>query len=67
LLAPGGRAVLELGAGQRAAVESLAAAAGLAAVSAARDLGGIDRALVLRRPMPGDPGKIPFGGGGSRR
>jgi release factor glutamine methyltransferase len=56
LLAPGGRAVLELGAGQRAAVESLAAAAGLAAVSAARDLGGIDRALVLRSPAPGGPG-----------
>jgi len=67
LLAPGGRAVLELGAGQRAAVESLGAAAGLAAVSAARDLGGIDRALVLRGAIRPDPGKIPFGGGASGR
>ncbi|BDG71918.1 peptide chain release factor N(5)-glutamine methyltransferase [Roseomonas fluvialis] len=47
LLAPGGRAVLELGAGQRAAVESIAAGAGLVAISARTDLGGIDRALVL--------------------
>ncbi|CAH0313026.1 peptide chain release factor N(5)-glutamine methyltransferase [Roseomonas sp. CECT 9278] len=47
LLAPGGRAVLELGAGQRAAVESLAIGAGLVPVAAGRDLGGIDRALVL--------------------
>jgi release factor glutamine methyltransferase len=50
LLAPGGRAVLELGAGQRGAVESIAGVAGLGAVGAMGDLGGIDRALVLRRP-----------------
>jgi len=48
LLAPGGVAVLELGAGQRAAVEHIAAAAGLAAGGARPDLGGHDRALLLR-------------------
>jgi release factor glutamine methyltransferase len=48
LLAPGGAAVLELGAGQRAAVESLATAAGLEPAGARPDLGGIDRALLLR-------------------
>lgn len=48
LLAPGGRAVLEIGQGQRAAVEALADAAGLTPVAARRDLGGIDRALVIR-------------------
>ncbi|WP_043360145.1 peptide chain release factor N(5)-glutamine methyltransferase [Belnapia sp. F-4-1] len=47
LLAPGGRAVLELGAGQRPAVEALARAAGLAPIACRPDLGGIDRALVL--------------------
>jgi release factor glutamine methyltransferase len=48
LLAPGGVAVFEIGAGQRGAVESMALAAGLQPVGAARDLGGLDRALVLR-------------------
>jgi release factor glutamine methyltransferase len=48
LLLPGGRAVLELGQGQRPAVEALARNAGLEPVSAHRDLGGIDRALVLQ-------------------
>lgn len=48
LLAPGGAAVLELGAGQRPAVEGLARAAGLVPVGCRRDLGGIERALVLR-------------------
>jgi release factor glutamine methyltransferase len=48
LLAPGGAAVLELGAGQRAPVERLATAAGLAPAWCRQDLGGIDRALVLR-------------------
>lgn len=47
LLAPGGRAVLELGAGQRGAVEALAEAQGLRSLGAVPDLGGIDRALVL--------------------
>lgn len=50
LLAPGGAAVLELGAGQRAAVERLASAAGLVPAGCRRDLGGIERALVLRPP-----------------
>ena len=47
LLAPGGRAILELGQGQRAAVESLARAAGLTPLGCRADLGGIDRALML--------------------
>lgn len=47
LLAPGGRAVLELGIGQRAAVEGLAAAAGLRCLGARADLGGVERALIL--------------------
>lgn len=48
LLAPGhGRAVLELGEGQRGAVEALARDAGLAPLRCRADLGGIDRALEL--------------------
>ncbi len=47
LLTPGGRAVFELGQGQRPAVEGLAREAGLVAVAARHDLGGIERALVL--------------------
>ncbi|MFG1480866.1 peptide chain release factor N(5)-glutamine methyltransferase [Xanthobacter sp. V4C-4] len=51
LLAPGGAAVLELGAGQEADVARLAAAAGLSVPAAARrDLAGIPRALAVRRP-----------------
>lgn len=48
LLLPGGAAVIELGQGQRGAVESLALGAGLALGGCRADLGGIDRALVLR-------------------
>lgn len=48
LLAPGGRAVLEIGQGQGPAVEALARAAGLESAGMRQDLGGIDRALVLR-------------------
>lgn len=48
LLAPGGAAVLEIGASQRAAVAALAEAAGFA-VACRRDLGGRDRALILTR------------------
>ena len=48
LLNPGGAAVLELGIGQLPAVETLARAAGLAPGGCRRDLGGIERALVLR-------------------
>ncbi|MBP0466993.1 peptide chain release factor N(5)-glutamine methyltransferase [Roseomonas sp. PWR1] len=47
LLAQGGRAVLEIGQGQRDAVESLARAGGLLPLGARADLGGIDRALVF--------------------
>ena len=48
LLNPGGAAVLELGMGQLQAVEALARAAGLAPAGCRQDLGGIERALVLR-------------------
>lgn len=48
LLAPGGAAVLELGAGQRDAVEALARGAGLVPSACRTDLGGVERALVLR-------------------
>jgi release factor glutamine methyltransferase len=48
LLAPGGVAVLELGAGQRQAVEALARGAGLVPSACRTDLGGVERALVLR-------------------
>ena len=48
LLAPGGVAVLELGAGQRDAVEALARGAGLVPSACRADLGGVERALVLR-------------------
>lgn len=58
LLAPGGRAILELGQGQRLAVEKLAHAAGLEAVFCRPDLGGIDRALALAAKKPfGDPAR----------
>jgi len=51
MLAAGGVAVLELGAGQQAPVAVLARAAGFASAARA-DLAGIPRALVLR-PAPG--------------
>ena len=57
LLALGGVAVLELGQGQRAAVEDLARVAGLAPVSCRRDLGGIERALVLAKKPFGAPAR----------
>ena len=50
LLAAGGVAVLEMGAGQAGAAGDLARAAGFAAVAWRRDLGGIERALVLQMP-----------------
>lgn len=49
LLAPQGVAVLELGAGQAGAVLALAQAAGLAVPGIRRDLGGLERVLILRR------------------
>ncbi len=48
LLAPGGVAVLELGVGQAAMVGDIASAAGFAPPVLRADLGGIDRAMVLR-------------------
>jgi release factor glutamine methyltransferase len=51
-LAAGGVAVLELGAGQQAAVAALARAAGFASTPRA-DLAGIPRALVLRPALGG--------------
>lgn len=47
LLAPGGRAVLELGQGQQAAVAAIAVGRGLRVLTCRADLGGIPRALVL--------------------
>lgn len=47
LLAPGGRAVLEIGQGQRPGLEALARAGGLRPAGVRRDLGGIERAVVL--------------------
>jgi release factor glutamine methyltransferase len=47
LLAPGGRAVLELGQGQRAAVEAIARAEGLEPLGCRADLGGVERALII--------------------
>jgi release factor glutamine methyltransferase len=47
LLAPGGQAVLELGQGQRAAVEALARTAGLVPLGCRADLGGVERALRI--------------------
>ena len=49
LLARGGTAVFEIGAGQEPEVASLAVAAGLRVVAARRDLGGHVRALTLQR------------------
>jgi release factor glutamine methyltransferase len=47
LLAPGGVAILELGAGQGPAVERLAASTGLEVLCMKGDMGGIDRAIAL--------------------
>ena len=55
LLTHGGAAVVELGAGQGAAVTALCRARGLYVESVRRDLSGIARAAVIRRggvPMP---------------
>jgi len=50
VLAPGGQAVLEIGADQAAAVGGLLAAQGLELVATRRDLGGRDRAVCARVP-----------------
>jgi release factor glutamine methyltransferase len=47
LLAPEGRAVVELGRGQRSAAEALAERSGLQPLGCRTDLGGVDRALLL--------------------
>ncbi|MBR0680344.1 peptide chain release factor N(5)-glutamine methyltransferase [Roseomonas eburnea] len=47
LLAPGGRAVLEIGVGQRPEVEAIARREGLGLLACGRDLGDIERALVF--------------------
>ncbi|EME68386.1 methylase of polypeptide chain release factor [Paramagnetospirillum caucaseum] len=49
LLAPGGVAALEVGMGQAAEVAGLLAAAGLSGASARRDLGGVERCVIVRR------------------
>lgn len=50
LLAPDGRAVLELGRGQADAVASIMVAAGLPEIERRRDLRGVERCLVLGWP-----------------
>ena len=52
LLVPGGVAVLEVGAGQAAAVARLLGLAGLVAVARHLDLAGIARCLSARAPAP---------------
>jgi release factor glutamine methyltransferase len=49
LLAPGGVAALEVGAGQAQDVVALLAIAGLPGASVLRDLGGVERCLIVRR------------------
>ncbi len=49
LLAPGGLAVLEVGAGQHVAVSAMAKSAGFATVRLRADLGGIVRAVSIER------------------
>ncbi|MGI4747664.1 MAG: peptide chain release factor N(5)-glutamine methyltransferase [Janthinobacterium lividum] len=51
LLAPAGLAVLEIGIGQAIDVSRLGAEAGLATVAVRPDLGGVDRAVLLTRPL----------------
>ncbi len=52
LLAPRGRAVLEIGLGQRPAVAALLARHGLGVIGTGRDLGGIERCLVAASARP---------------
>jgi len=49
LLAAGGAAILEVGAGQAVAVAGLAERSGLDHIEVRRDLAGIERAIILRR------------------
>ena len=65
LLAPGGVAVLELGAGQAVAVSDLMSAAGLQVLGVRNDLGAVPRALMLRNGGGRGAGpKKKFGTGG---
>ncbi|WP_419728708.1 peptide chain release factor N(5)-glutamine methyltransferase [Lichenicola sp.] len=50
-LAPGGLAVLEVGVGQAGDVEALGSDAGLVPLGVRRDLGGVERAVVLEAPL----------------
>ncbi len=50
LLAPQGRAIVELGKGQVEAIEGIMEKAGLMALERRRDLAGVERCLVLGRP-----------------
>lgn len=54
LLLPQGIAILELGIGQRSSVVRLAGDAGFTVMDVRRDLGGVDRALVLKWNDTGD-------------
>ena len=49
LMAPGGAAVIEVGAGQADAVAAIMAGHGLGEAGRRRDLGGLERCVVLRR------------------
>ncbi len=49
LLAPGGVAALEVGAGQAAEVSAVLAAAGLPGATTRRDLGSIERCVIVQR------------------
>ena len=55
LLAPGGSVALEIGAGQGDAVAGILMRAGLAVDERRRDLAGIERCLVARRPASRHP------------
>jgi release factor glutamine methyltransferase len=58
LLAPGGWAIVEVGAAQAPDVIALATSAGLAGGAAERDLAGIDRVVIARRPTH-EAGSLP--------
>lgn len=58
VLAPAGRAVLEMGAGQAEAVAALSAASGLRVVALRHDLAGIARAIILGAPLAGTAGGV---------
>ena len=57
LLAPGGRLIVEVGAGQAGAVAALFSAAGLAVAPPRADMDGRDRAVLARLPQPRGRGR----------